>query len=46
MKPTRSKHIRILAGALAVLTAEVATADVLTLQPVDDSYHQHLKWTD
>jgi len=34
----RSKHICILAGALAVLMAEVATADVLTLQPVDDAY--------
>jgi hypothetical protein len=38
MKTTRSKYIRMLAGALVVLTAEVATADVLTLQPVDDAY--------
>jgi hypothetical protein len=38
MKSMRSQYIRILAGALVVLTAEVATADVLTLQPVDDAY--------
>jgi hypothetical protein len=37
MKTTRSKYIRILAGALVVLTAAVAAADVFTLQPVDDS---------
>jgi hypothetical protein len=30
--------MRILAGTLAVLMAAVATAEVLTLQPVDDAY--------
>ena len=33
----KSKHISLLAVALTLLTAEVSTADVLTLQPVDDA---------
>lgn len=37
MNPTKPKYFRLLAGALALLTAGTSAADVVTLQPVDDS---------
>lgn len=37
MKPMKSKSLSRLAGLLTLLTAATAPADVVTLQPVDDS---------
>ena len=38
MKPMKSKYISLLTVSVTLLTAEMSTADVLTLQPVDDSF--------
>ncbi len=37
MKPMKSIHLSLLTSALALLAAETLRADVITLQPVDDS---------